>query len=249
MTDEIFLYHGFRNASDVQISNGHIPVSCRGEGAGGQSDGFYVWNNMKKSTEYLGGYKCNDAVICKIGVPEKELKYPEWQLDYEAIGSFNDNDYDKQKEFCTKLAKLFIKYRKDIPNHQQELSELPNGFNVLRATETKWGAVIKISPSDRPSSRRGLYEGDMLMSGCEQALNDYMCSRSPGYLAEYNSLLKESLSIYNGALKYIGDKELKVLDVYTEEGKKSQNLTERFLPERKMQSLPISVMMGNGQLR
>lgn len=243
MSDKIFLYHGFRNYSDVQIIDGSIPATCRGEGAGGQSDGFYVWNNIKKTTEYLGGYKCNNAVICQIEVPENEFKYPDWQLDYEALGKLHDDDYEKQKEVITKLAKLFMKYKHEAPNHQQDLSKPEHGFELIGASETKFGTRIRIIPNKKTSQRLALYEGDLSVSGCEQVLNDYMCSHSQGYLDEYNALLKESLSCFNGALKYVGNKELKVSDVFNQNGNKDRNLTNTFLPDKDNQTLPMSLVL------
>lgn len=249
MSGDLFLYHGFRKSEDVRIENANIPVSCRGEGAGGQSDGFYVWNNLEKAKEYLGGYKCDNPVICKIKVPEDEVKYPQWQIDYEALGNFTDTDYEKQKQMCTKLAKLFVKYKAELPascNYKEDLKNLgENGFELLFANETKYGAVRILIEPNKSNSRLALYEGNLLYSGCEQALTDYMCTHSDGYLKEYNELLKEGLSCHNVAFKYVGSKELEVVDIYDGLGNKNTDLTKQFLPEKKQQTLLASMIFRN----
>lgn len=248
MTDEIFLHHGFRKSSDIHIVEGYIPVSCRGEGAGGQSNGFYVWNNLEKAKEYLGGYICDNPVICTIKTSSDDFKYPQWQIDYEALGNLNEVDCEKQEELRKKLAKLFVKYKNEIAgscDYKEDLKNLgENGFELLGVNETKYGAVRLLIYPNKSNCRTALYEGNLMFSGCEQALNDYMCAHSDGYLNEYNDLLKESLSCYGAALKYVGNKKLEVVSIYDEKGNKNQNLTEQFLPKKTNKSLSVSVVLN-----
>ena len=189
MTNEIFLYHGLRKSSDMQIVDGHIPVSCRGKGAGGQSDGFYVWNNLEKAKEYLGGNICDDPAICKIKTFADDFKYPQWQIDYEALGNLNEVDCEKQEKIRKKLAKLFVKYKNEIAESCDYKEDLKNsgehGFELFGVNQTKYGAVRLLIHPNKSNCRAALYEGNLMFSGCEQVLNDYMCAHSEGYLKEY----------------------------------------------------------------
>lgn len=226
--DKITLFHGFRKQSDATIVNGKIPVSCRGEGAGGQSDGFYIWNNKEKTVDYLKGYKCENPVICEIEVSANDIKYPDWQLDYEALGVIPDRDEEKQRTLRNKLAGLFSKHLPEVPNYKDDLRQAEKGFEVRIIKENKWGTAIKVAPNGS-SSLIGLYEGNLSVSGCEQTLNDYMCKHSAGYRKEYNELMKESLSCFNGALKYTGKHELNVSALYDEKGEHNLQLEAQLL--------------------
>ena len=131
-------------------------------------------------------------------------------------------------------------------NYKEDLKNLgENGFELLFANETKYGAVRILIEPNKSNARLALYEGNLLYSGCEQALNDYMCTHSDGYLKEYNELLKEGLSCHNVAFKYVGNKKLEVVDVYDGLGNKNTDLTKQFLPEKKQQDLPVSMILRN----
>lgn len=251
MNNNIFFYHGFRKSEDICIENANIPVVCKGKGAGGQSDGFYVWNNLEKSKEYLAGYICDNPVICKIKINADDFKYPQWQFDYEALGFLHEIDYDKQKNFRKKLALLFVKYKDDLPdNYKSDLKNSgENGFDLLGVNETKYGAVRILIEANKSGLRTALYEGFLDVSGCEQLLNDYMCKHSKGYLAEYNNLMREGLSCYNLAFKYVGDKDLEVVDVYDGQGNKNLNLTKQFLPEKNQAQLLSPFALNKYHLR
>lgn len=251
MNSSIFLFHGFRKSEDVCIENANIPALCKGEGAGGQSNGFYVWNNMEKTKEYLGGYICDNPVICKIKINADDFKYPQWQFDYEALGFLHETDYEKQKNLRKKFALLFVKYKDELPdNYKEDLKNIgENGFDLLCVNETRHGAIRILVEPNKSSYRTALYEGFLDVSGCEQLLNDYMCKHSKGYLSEYNNLMKECLSYHNLAFKYVGDKNLEVVAVYDGLGNKSSNLTKQFLPERSQSQLLNSLTFNKNHLR
>ena len=251
MNSSIFLYHGFRKSEDVCITNAHIPAEHKGKGAGGQSDGFYVWNNIEKTKEYLGGYVCDNPVICKIKINADDFKYPQWQFDYEALGFLHETDYEKQKNLRKKFALLFVKYKNNLPdNYKEDLKNCgSNGFNLLGVNETRHGAVRILIEPNKSNYRTALYEGFLDVSACEQVLSDYMCKHSNGYLAEYNNLMKECLSHHNLAFKYVGDTDLEVVDVYDGNGDKNANLTKQFLPKKNQTKFLNLLTSNNNHIR
>ncbi len=251
MNKNIFFYHGFRKSSDVLIEKAKIPASCKGKGAGGQSDGFYVWNNIEKAKEYLSGYICDNPVICKIKTNADNFEYPQWQFDYEALGFLQEPEYEEQKNIRKKLALLFVKYKDKLPDSYKEdlKNNKENGFNLLCVNETRYGSVRIMIETNKSTYRTALYEGFLAVSGCEQILNDYMCKHSKGYLAEYNDLMQECLPYHNLAFKYVGDKDLEVVDVYDGKGNKSMDLTKQFLPEKYQSQLLNSFALNKHNIR
>lgn len=234
MSEHIFLYHGFRNAADAQIVDGYIPETCRGTGAGGQKSGFYVWNNAAKTAEYLGFCRsAQDGVICQIQTPLKQIKYPDWQFDYESLGTLDDTGYVKHNALRQKMADLLEKYLEKCPNLTTDMQKAPEGFILLGIAHNKNGARVQISPNATPNLRTALYEGNVQLSGCEQALSDYMCAHSSGYRLEYDRLLLEALDCHGVALKYVGAEKLKVYDVFDADGKVDNALRRKYLPNER----------------
>ena len=234
MPEHTFLYHGFRNDADVQIVDGNIPTSCRGTGAGGQKSGFYVWNNVAKTAEYLGFCRlAQNGVICQIQTPLKQIKYPDWQFDYESLGVLDDTGYVKHNALRQKMADMLEKYQAECPNLAADMQNAPEGFSLLGIVHNKNGARVLVSPNATPNLRTALYEGNVQLSGCEQTLNDYMCAHSAAYRQEYDRLLLEALECHGVALKYVGAEKLKVHDVFNADGKVDNDLRRKYLPDEK----------------
>ena len=57
--------------------------------------------------------------------------------------------------------------------------------------------------------------------------------------------MKEGLSCHNVGFKYVGSKELEVVDIYDGLGNKNTDLTKQFLPEKKQQTLLASMIFRN----
>ena len=64
-------------------------VKAIGKGVGGQKTGFYVYNNKENALEHIKFLNqkkmlgSDGGLIVGIKIEEKDLKYPEWQFDYE----------------------------------------------------------------------------------------------------------------------------------------------------------------------
>lgn len=105
MADEYLkFYHISRDASSEKandfLSEGIVPE--RGNGYGGQSDGFYCWTSKNRADKYYCSLlvaadaewamenfgidirlKNGEALKVEVPVKKDTVKYPDWQLDNE----------------------------------------------------------------------------------------------------------------------------------------------------------------------
>ncbi len=254
LSDKIYLYHGFRRISDVpEIDNGSI--AYKGEGAGGQGEGFYFFVNKEKTQSYLGEYyhSCADlnshmtnlsAVIVQTEISADDMKYPDWQFDYEAVN--NDED---SSVLSDGLKNLFVRYLPEVSDIKKDLGEVRVRASAEKLSEqvkslvfadvqeTPHKNVFRILVNGRPLyDKMGLLAMDVM-----QKVNDYMCEHCPAYREEYNQLLRQALTCSkNSALKYTGDKKLKVSAVFDITGASRQGLTDYFLKGGQRTRLPVS---------
>lgn len=237
MDDNISFFHSFRNTLDAPRDQWKITPDYKGLGVGGQSDGFYVWNNFDKAKEYLSLNGSNkNCLICEVSVPKKDIKHPNWQIDYEALGRPQDTFETETNELKNNLASLFLKYQKDVPNYEEDLKNGEYGFSITSYHQNKYDTLIKITPTNS-SKKTCLYEGDLATSGYEQALNDYMCANSSGYFQEYNELMLQSLDCFHSALKYTGKETLNVRNNYEMERDEKNNIKIKKSNNTKIQDI------------
>ena len=209
---------------DSFINEGCKPM---GKGEGGQKAGFYVFDSynqavrrVKTSTDAkygrseIAGLKImpienDEGLIVGLKVDKKDIKYPDWQFDYEC----------SPKEMTELVYGHVNKGDEFKVKHEKNAKEDSPLFISVKGEQPweKGSKIIKMSRK-RPlsgGSDSGIiefYSGgiDAQDAYILQQINDHLCKTNPDYLAEYNQRLQDSLSDNKSdALKYCGEKPLK----------------------------------------
>lgn len=246
MEDEFLnFYHISRDASaekaDKFISEGIVP--SRGNGYGGQSNGFYCWTNKEAADKFYCSLlvadnaqwamenfgidiRLKDGEALKLEVPVKKdsIKYPEWQLDNEQHPNikrgrtrpiFLDFWKAQKNEFNTDV-------NFEIKNSQGEYY-IVNKLGWDNATQCP--TIEYLLPSGQSVVEK-VDNTNANNSNRTQAINNYLCSNSATYKNNYDKLIQavatnsdilkingELLHTSNIALKYCSQKPLKNLSV------------------------------------
>ena len=174
----------------------HEGAKAIGKGVGGQASGFYVYSNKKLAVEHFNFLKNKKAIsdhqegiLVAIKVDEKDLKYPDWQFDYEA----NPDVIGLLENFAPMVVNA-LKKIKGIKNAKKT-----KRFGRFEIEFQKRGKIISkaISPIDPEITD---------FTGIWQKTFDTLC-QNPIFRHEYNALLATST---HTCKKYTGKKPLSV---------------------------------------
>jgi len=194
--DSIFSFESFLN-------NGAQPT---GNGYGGQSKGFYVWNQKKYAVSHFADFLAEglnaETLLVGVKVDRKDIKYPDWQFDLEVSKEINP---------------LLFKY-------QDRVAEI-KGLKCTDA-EGKEYVVDMIEKNPYTTKDHCLFTFKAGNLGCTfgfgdgaeklyvaQAIIDKMCE-DKDFRDDYNRLLRASVNGPNrSALKYCGKDALFINEV------------------------------------
>ena len=268
MADEYLkFYHISRDASSEKandfLSEGIVPE--RGNGYGGQSDGFYCWTSKNRADKYYCSLlvaadaewamenfgidirlKYCEALKVEVPVKKDTVKYPDWQLDNEQHPNVKrGRDRSIFLDFWESQKYEFnvdVKFEIENSSGEKCIVNRLGWDNEVRSHIIEYAmpsgqlVVEKADNTNANNSRR------------TQAINDYLCANSPLYKSNYDKLIQavaansEGVNI-NGTLlhtsdipiKYCSPKPIKNLDVFRIKG------TVAYDPETNLRTEPESV--------
>ncbi len=171
-----------------------------GQGLGGQKKGFYVFERKTYALSHLyfleGKKQLNDkgGMIVGIKVNKKDIKYPEWQFDYEGL-----------LDVLSLLEKYAASVIKTLPQIKTKDIKILScrktpRFGRFLVTAEKKGELIQkaISPADL---------GNTGFIGIWQKTFDFLCQHNPSFRKDYDDLL---LDTPLSCKKYTGQSPLPV---------------------------------------
>ena len=105
------------NASQSFLESGALAI---GNGVGGQSDGFFVWNNKERAVEHLTNFllkgKTGNGLLVGTNVYKSAISYPNWQFDLEQ---------------CIPLNTVLVKYKDQIVKIKNLQCNIVNDFGRI----------------------------------------------------------------------------------------------------------------------
>ena len=171
-----------------------------GKGVGGQKTGFYVYNSKEEALnhiKFLNNQKKtlhpDGGLIVRVRVDEKDLKYPDWQFDYES----NTEVLPLLQNYASLVTKTLLTIQ--VPHLKIHSASKTHRYGRFLIEAEKDGKMIQkaISPADS-------YVTDF--TAIWQKVFDTLCKKA-SIREEYDVLLKESLF---SCKKYVGEKTLPV---------------------------------------
>ncbi len=244
-SDFVTFWHATTN-SDVLKSFLDDGAKAIGKGVGGQSSGFYVWNNKEKAVSHLTKFlfkKRNSTKGLIIGtkIKKSEISFPIWQFDLEN---------------CYILNPLLIKYQDQIINIKN-LQYIParhfNKDEIKTVDFVKRGRFFEddlcsFVIEEKPTSfKRTVFftENETEDLDLYQALINKMCENNI-FKQDFDKILFESALDTNAinlknflihagytqfndigyGFKYCGNKPLRINEIfYIKKDDKGQNIT------------------------
>lgn len=234
MADEYLkFYHISRDASEEKanqfLAKGIVPE--QGNGYGGQSKGFYCWTSEDRANKYYCSLlvaadaewamknfgidirlKNNEALKIEIPVKKDTIKYPEWQLD-------NEQHPNVKRGRNRSIFLDFWETQKNEFNANVNF-EIENSLgekNIVNKlgwdNETKC-PIIEYTNSSGQKIIEKVDNTNANNSYRTQAINDYLCSKSPSYKNNYDKLVQavasnqDNINI-NGTLLHTSDIPIK----------------------------------------
>lgn len=221
-------FHGSYNIQYLKsfVHNGAQPIGC---GEGGQEQGFYVFESKKLAINHLYFLKNNKkrlsdqgGMIVGIKIKEEDLKYPDWQFDYEALADVSP--------LLEKYAASVIKTLLQIETQTLKIlsARKTPRFGRFEVHYKQKGKLIQkmISPVD---------PGNTGFIGVWQKTFDALCNNNPSFKKDYDDLLLDSplackkyTGFYSLPISYLSymqpqpDGSLKEIVLYTDEQPKEK---------------------------
>ena len=202
--DDITFYHVSTSldAKESFIKEGAKPI---GFGQNGQDNGFYVFSNEQNAdrhiVDFLNSNKNHfpDTMIVSCKVPISELKYPQWQYDYEMM---TEKLIPKIKEW----AGDFIDKNGKNLDIKPPAHAVYSDYKIQDFFTSKYSIHAKII-SQNSKSIVGLTSRD---HSFPQLLIHWLCKECPGFKEKYNEQMQLSAQKNRGVFKYCGEKPLTV---------------------------------------
>ncbi|MBR5130881.1 MAG: hypothetical protein IKV03_06650 [Alphaproteobacteria bacterium] len=202
-TNDITFYHVSTSldAKDSFINEGAKPI---GFGQNGQDNGFYVFPNEQSADQHIHFLNSNknhfpDTMIVSCKVPISELKYPQWQYDYEIM---TEKLIPKIKEWAGDF----------IDKNGKNLNINPTTHAVYSDHKIQDFFTSKYSIHAKTISKNSkrivsLTSGDHSLP---QLLIHWLCKECPGFKEKYNEQMQLSAQKNRGVFKYCGEKPLTI---------------------------------------
>ncbi len=171
---EIILYHiitPIDNATFNQIKqSGYFNPSQNA--LGGQSNGYYFFTNRQAAENHIKNMQDNwdnssgkQAYLTECKVDFNDIKYPEWQLDYEAMQDF-----------------LFDMIIDAVKNNDIKFNDIHIRTSDNKALEISENGKFSRIKSFNPNSHSGLVEH----------ISDFLYKHNKDFRQKYDNLLKEA---------------------------------------------------------
>lgn len=208
--DTIMLWHATAKTEALKsfLDEG---AKSTGRGMGGQSPGFYVWDDKTDAishlTHHIGEDGAIEGLLVGVTAHKNDLHYPTWQFDIETAKVLNALLY-RHQGLLSNIKNLEYQYEGKDGLEKDIILSVKTTFNST-AEQFKLRFFRENSI--------GTYSlgcGGIAAVGMQQALIDELC-KYPEFKKDYDQLLQEVVShpTKELALKYCGKKPLPVDEI------------------------------------
>ncbi|MGN0919656.1 MAG: hypothetical protein ACI4OR_02725 [Alphaproteobacteria bacterium] len=240
VSDKITLWH-FAKDSQALKSFLNDGAKAIGIGKGGQTNGFFVWNQKKGALSHFKNFlykeEAAEGVLVGVNIHVKDIGYPTWQFDVEIAKALNPLLFKYKKE----IAQIQDLAYTDCTGEHQTISKI-RPTHLASAESCVFQFKINRSLTSLAiGNNNGIWGVDMF-----QAVIDHMC-QNPEFKKEYDTLLQEKVKKAEKlAVKYCGQENLPVDEIVyvhknEQEIDKEQQLYTSSAPKEK-QVCPFFIM-------